>query len=245
MADELRGVTFDWWGTLYRHRNASGTRVDLIRRAAARGGMNLNEEEVAAAYSNAAAEFDRSWRAGQAYSTEAWLHDILAELGIELPAVEATALLSAMEEAILERPPVMVEGAGDLLCDLHEAGVRLGLISDTGLTVGRVMRRILERDQVLHCFQGWAFSDEVGAFKPDRRPFEAALTGMEVPAHRAIHVGDLPFTDIWGAKAMGMRAVLISGESDLPDEEGLADAVVTDYAQLRHLFGEWGILPAD
>jgi len=240
----LRGVTFDWWGTLYRHRDTSPARVGLIRQAAVAIGREVSEEAVAAAYSDAAAAFDREWRAGRVYTTAAWLDGILADLGLGLPVADRAALLAALEEAMLGQPPAMVAGARDLLHELHAAGVRLGLISDTGLTVGRVMRKILAADDVLHCFQGLAFSDEVGTVKPARRPYEAALSAMGVAPDQAIHVGDLPFTDICGAKAMGMRAVLITGVSGLRDD-GLADAVVEDYAGLRRLFGKWSLLTSN
>jgi hypothetical protein len=41
---------------------------------------------------------------------------------------------------------------------------------------------------------------------------------------------------------MGMRAVLITGVSGTEDD-GQADAVVKDFAELRQLFEEWGLLP--
>lgn len=242
MGPSLRGVTFDWWGTLYRHREARRRRVEKILDVLAAHGVQVSQDEVEAAYLVAAETFDREWRAGRAYSPESWLDEILNQVRADIPESECLMLRRFMEEAMLDHPPEMVPGARDLLHDLQAAGVKLGLISDTGLTVGRVMRTILERDGVLTCFQGLAFSDELGVTKPNPLTFRRALEGMGVAPAEAVHVGDLPFTDVRGAKELGMRAVLITGVTGLADD-GQADAVVEDFGELRELFRAWELLP--
>ncbi|MGI6209364.1 MAG: HAD family hydrolase [Anaerolineae bacterium] len=242
MEQPLRGVTFDWWGTLYRHREARSRRVQRIMEVLSARGLQVTLDEVEAAYLVGAETFDQEWRAGRAYSSEGWLKQILDQMRVDIPESERAALRRYMEEVMLEHPPEMVPGAKSLLHDLHAAGVKLGIVSDTGLTVGRVMRRILELEGVLDCFQGLSFSDEVGVTKPNPIAFRRALDAMGVRPEEAVHVGDLCFTDMKGAKAMGMRAVLITGVSGTEDD-GQADAVVKDFAELRQLFEEWGLLP--
>src|SRR5690606_35682267 len=153
-------------------------------------------------------------------------------LGLSTPEPGAATLCRSIEGAILFAPPVLVPGAAALLADLDRAGVRLGIISDTWITVGRVMHRILERDCILRHFTAFVFSDETGVTEPHRTAFETALAQLGVAAEQCVHVGDLPETDIIGAKAVGMRAVLVTGVSGR-DAEGVADAVVTDYRGLR------------
>ncbi len=241
MSEPLLGVTFDWWGTLYRHRDAGRRRVERIAQVLRQHGHPVTEDAVDSAYWAGADVFDAEWRAGRAYTPERWLSQVLDQLEADLPEGERDLLQSFMEEAILTHPPELVAGARDLLLDLADAGVKLGIVSDTGLTVGRVMRTILAGDGIEGCFQGFAFSDEVGFCKPNRLAFERALGEMGVAPARAVHVGDLPQTDIRGAKALGMRAVLVTGVSDTSDE-GTADAVVTDFDELRGLFQDWGLL---
>ena len=69
-----------------------------------------------------------------------------------------------------------------------------------------------------------------------------AAVGVEDPA-RAVFVGDRRFDDIHGAKAIGMRAVLVP-HSDIPDEqrghvEGEPDAVITRLADLLPIVDSW------
>jgi putative hydrolase of the HAD superfamily len=52
-------------------------------------------------------------------------------------------------------------------------------------------------------------STVVGVAKPDPRIFEMALDAVAVPAAHAIHVGDTPGADVVGARAAGVRPVLI------------------------------------
>jgi len=241
LADALRGITFDWWGTLYRHRETRARRVERICEVLHQHGHNQRPDAVDAAYRVAAQRFEAEWQAGRVYLPSQWLADTLEQLGVALPKEVCLVLQHSLEETMLEHSPVLAEGAASLLSDLHRAGIRLGIVSDTGLTVGRVMRRILDRHGILPYFSGFAFSDEVGVTKPHRRAFRSVLEQLGLRPEEAAHVGDLPQTDIQGAKEIGMRAILITGVSQQQDN-GNADAVVEDFAELRELLDRWEVL---
>ena len=243
MPGELKAVTFDWWGTLYVHREARARRLQLLSDFLRERGETVSRERLEAAYSTATGRLDREWRAGNVFLPRQWLRCVFEELGLALPSEAAAELCPMIEDAMLSEPPDLVPGAAALVADLHLASVRLGIISDTGLTVGRVMRRILDRDGILACFTAFVFSDETGVTKPHRVAFERASAQLGVPAVETTHVGDLPETDVTGAKAAGMRAVLINGVSGRADD-GIADAVVGDYSELRCLCQQWRLLPS-
>jgi putative hydrolase of the HAD superfamily len=101
------------------------------------------------------------------------------------------------------------------------------------------LRDHLDRRGLLQFFDGWSFSDEVGAYKPSPVIFEHALgtLGNPQPAQVA-HIGDLRRTDVAGALAMGMTAIRYSGVFDDPPENG-PDATITvaDYSELPALLG--------
>jgi putative hydrolase of the HAD superfamily len=50
----------------------------------------------------------------------------------------------------------------------------LGVISDTGITPGRVLRQILERNGLMDFFSVTVFSDETGVAKPQALMFQEA-----------------------------------------------------------------------
>jgi FMN phosphatase YigB (HAD superfamily) len=63
-----------------------------------------------------------------------------------------------------------------------------------------------------------------GRVKPHPTIFQAALDLLEVDAADAVMVGDSPAEDIDGARALGMRAILIDRVDRHPDvEERLND----------------------
>jgi putative hydrolase of the HAD superfamily len=68
-------------------------------------------------------------------------------------------------------------------------------------------------------------SAEVGVAKPDPAIFRRALELVGVDARDAWHVGDTPEADIEGARAAGLRPILIA-------REGGADADVHSLAEL-------------
>jgi putative hydrolase of the HAD superfamily len=237
---KLRAVTFDWWGTLYVHRDVRERRLQALGGSLAAHGCA--PEQVEAAYDAGMQRLDVAWRSCRVYHPKDWLADILADLGVELPEQACAYLQGEMEEAILATPPLLVPGAAELLASLHGAGVRLGLISDTGITVGRAMVHILEDHGIRRFFDAFSFSDETGVYKPQPKAFLTALEQMGVQPEEAVHVGDLPETDMCGAREVGMRPVLITGVSHRQDD-GCADAAVESFAELADLFHDWGLLP--
>ena len=167
---------------------------------------------------------------------------VLAELGQEVPDDLRGELMAVITDPAPEHDPVPTEHVAECLAVLDDAGVRIGIICDVGLTPSRTLRRFLGRHDLLDRFDHWSFSDEVGVFKPDPVIFRHALEGLGVDdPTSAVHVGDLRRTDVAGARALGITSVRYTGVFDDPvaDEEPEleADHVVADHALLPELLG--------
>ena len=121
-----------------------------------------------------------------------------------------------------------------MLPALAAAGVGLGVISDTGLTPGRILTTFMERDGVLDYFGALTFSDETGFPKPHPQMFLRTLARLGVPPREAAHVGDMPRTDVAGAQALGMLSVRMAAAEDHP-EPPEAHLVIRDHRELRAL----------
>lgn len=100
---------------------------------------------------------------------------------------------------------VIDKDAREVLLKLKEKGLVLGVISNSD---GRV-NRLLKKFNLLDYFNVVIDSSLVGVEKPDKKIFHLALSKANIPARRAVHVGDLYAVDVLGAKAAGMHAVLI------------------------------------
>jgi len=106
----------------------------------------------------------------------------------------------------------VIPGSVEALRALATLDVRLAIVSNAD---GKAESRLLEH-RVCQVGEGPGVavdtvidSEIVGVAKPDPRIFEIALERLGVPADRAIHVGDTPAADVDGARAAGVRPVLL------------------------------------
>jgi putative hydrolase of the HAD superfamily len=232
----LHAVTFDFWGTLYQNASAREERLHLLEEVLARHSQPRPWTALEAAYRHAWSVLDRVWlEEHRPITIECWLREMLAFLKAGLPEDVLAGLRQPMEEIYLHGgAPRPVPGVAEVLPRLSQR-YRLGLISDVGLTPGRVLREILRRDGLLSHFRALTFSDETRATKPLPEQFLRTLAVLKVRPEKAAHIGDLPETDLVGARAVGMKAVLYLGVSHRQDGRPLADAVFEEYDELENL----------
>jgi len=232
----LHAVTFDFWQTLYRGTFAQDERLCLLDEALLHHSQPRSRADLEAAYRHTLSMWERIWREEhRSITTVSWLREMLAFLNADLPEDELLNLCWAIEDIFLRSDgPHPVPGVIETLPRLARR-YRLGLISDTGLTPGRVLRDILRRDGLLPHFSALTFSDETGATKPLAGQFLRTLNILETRPEEAAHVGDLPETDLAGARAVGMKAVLFLGESHRQDGQPMADGVFEEYNELEKL----------
>lgn len=124
-----------------------------------------------------------------------------------------------MTSNLWEHVPPHVPG---VLGALRDRGLRLVVVSNANGT----LRRHFSRLGLDGYFTSILDSQEIGFEKPDPRLFEKALTMSGAEAASTIHVGDLYEVDVVGARAAGLRPVLL-------DERGLYDGV--DCERIRSL----------
>jgi putative hydrolase of the HAD superfamily len=94
---------------------------------------------------------------------------------------------------------------GPALSALRALGCSLGIVSNFDSRALRVLAGL----GLAPWFASVTLSSQAGATKPDRAIFERALARHGVDAGRAFHVGDSLVEDCEGARAAGLRAVLI------------------------------------
>lgn len=77
-------------------------------------------------------------------------------------------------------------------------------------------------------------SEEAGADKPDRRPFEVALEKLKIDSRDIWMIGDDPMTDMVGAGEMGIKKVQkIHGNIEVRDSGiGKPDLIFSNYGEL-------------
>jgi len=231
----IEAVTFDFWNTIACARSGAAM-VEARRKAvvAACEASNVEVEAVllAATLDEVTASYEGSWSAGTHFHPNEGAEMLVTALGVEGPAREAVAeaFLTAGRGAKLELSPEI----RPCLEALSERGLRLGIVCDVGFTGGELLREFLDREGLLGRFSGWAFSDEVGHYKPSPQIFEAALATLGAQPGGAAHVGDLRRTDIAGARVLGMTTIRYRGLHDDQGENGEpeADFVIESHSEL-------------
>jgi FMN phosphatase YigB (HAD superfamily) len=238
MARAIKAVTFDFWNTIARERPGAaiaGGRQEAVLAACEACNVAVAAEQLVATLEEVAATYHRSWSTGNHFHPSEGAEMLIATLGIEGAAREAVAeaFLTAGRGAKLELSPEI----RPCLETLGERGLRLGIVCDVGFTGGELLREFLDREALLGHFSGWAFSDEVGHYKPSPQIFEAALGALGAEPSKAAHVGDLRRTDVAGAAAVGMTTVRYRGLHDDRGEDGggEADFVIDSHRELPPL----------
>ncbi len=232
----LRAVTFDFWGTLAdaRHSNVPWRIHVLAGRLA-----GVSQEEVGRAYEAAWQRFRQAMQAGYGLPPAAMLSMTLDLLGTALPPAQYAATLRQWEEAMLEDPPPLLPGAMEVLQSVRRRGLAVGLICDTVLSPGRVIREFLWRLGARPLFDWLTFSNEIGATKHTPQPFRHTLRALGVAPEQALHVGDTPEADIAGARAVGMHAALLLENSQRREGMAQAEFVLERLQDLPALLSAW------
>ena len=233
----VRAVTFDFWDTLVRSDTAA---FRLARRIAVaeeldRHGLPAEHDAIEAAFDVALHKFNSGWNSNEQF-TGHHAADVVADiLGHDPSPTVRAALIDAYLGSQGEVQTELAPNVAATLRTLNDAGVRIGIVCDVGLTPSTNLRHILERHGVLGLFDHWSFSDEVGIYKPAPEIFEHALHGLgDLEPADAAHIGDLRRTDVAGALDMGMLALRYSGlaDDDDPAHGPEADLVIADHAEL-------------
>ena len=237
----MRAVAFDLWGTLIRDAPGGGRRRMLER-----------ERQLGAAYERAGAGIGAEAAVPQAIRAAIDALVVAHQRNIDLSGqdrldafrsamlercpttVEDDDLLSAIEHAICEsaswEPPDIIDGAETTLVSLHERGLRLAVVSNTGLAPGRYVEQALRSRGLDRWIEAWIWSDDVLSWKPGQAIFEATLEQLEVSAAEVAFVGDTPEADILGAQHANFGFTVLVGDKRDPAIE--ADLTLDSVAAL-------------
>jgi len=188
-----------------------------VSAALARHGVDADPRALAAAEPHVKRQMD----VGHTIATtdddrRGWLYFdlILERVGVEPSAATAAAVRELYEYHqqmnLWEYAP---DGAEAALQDLRRLGLRLVVVSNANGRLATVFDRIgLSKyfDCVIDSFLE-------GVEKPDPRLFQIALSRSGASAERTLHVGDLYYVDVVGARAAGLSAVLYDAADLYPD----------------------------
>lgn len=216
----LRTVFLDAGGVLV---NPNWTRVSAALRS---HGVEVPARALAEAEPAAKRQIDQHHTIAATNDTKrGWLYFNLILETAGVPRDERTdAALAELHEYHRRQNlwESVLPGVVPALAALRSKGLRLTVVSNANGTLCAHLDR-LGLSPLVDCVLD---SCDVGVEKPDPRLFHIALERSRASADSTIHVGDLYQVDVVGARAAGLRGVLL-------DEAGLYEEV--DCPKVRSL----------
>jgi len=201
----VRAVLLDALGTLLRLEPPAPRLREALR---ARHGIEVSERDAAGAVREEIAYYRANLHRGRDAAGLAGLRaDCAAMVGRVLGIEEDVE--AALLDAIVFTPYPEVPG---VLARWRAAGLRLVVASNWDVS----LHEALARTGLDALVDGAVSSAEAGSAKPAAAVFEQALAIAGVPAAAAIHVGDDLAADVEGARAAGIRPVLVVREGPAP-----------------------------
>ena len=171
-------------------------------------GVDVGAEAAAAAIRAEIAYYRANlWRARDAASLAELRADCAGEMRPALPAPVARAPLAELTAALMEALEFAAyPDAAPALRALRAAGCALVVVSNWDVS----LHERLAETGLAPLVDGVVASAEAGAAKPERAIFERALALAGARAADAWHAGDSVAEDVEGARAAGIRPVLIA-----------------------------------
>jgi putative hydrolase of the HAD superfamily len=217
-----RAVLFDALGTLVELQPPWPL---LQNTMATRHGIEISGEEAKQAMLAEMSYYRSHHDEG---SDEASLGDLRERCALvlrdQLPQAAALGV-EEMTEALLDSLRLTpFPDAAPALAALRAGGLRLAVVSNWDCS----LRSVLSELGLAGAVDTIVVSAEAGALKPDAAIFHVALGQLRREPHEAVFVGDSLETDVFGARAAGLRALLLDRDSAM--EAPPADSVERVYS---------------
>ena len=231
----IRGVLFDWDGTLVRgepfdfHAAAESIASYVARRLE----TQFSADDFRRAFQAVLPEY-KPGETELAPTIQRLLGEAFTWLGLAVGVndVESTARLFFREAAA---GLTVYDDARALLASLRYRGYRTGVVTNSLFPSALFEPKVNELGLAGY-FDSFVSSADVGLAKPNPSPYLKALADMGLEPQDAIFVGDTAVTDIAGARAAGMRAVLLERSDRARDRSGFL--VIERLTSLNDLLGE-------
>jgi putative hydrolase of the HAD superfamily len=225
----VQAVIFDWGGTLTPWHSIN---AEQLWQTICEPHFTVGEAAVHAAALHAAEQ--ELWETSRSQHRSATMNRLF-----ELAGVVPTEPLLATYVKAWQPHTVTDPEASGLLGDLHERGIRIGVLSNT-MWPRSWHEDVFRRDGILELIDAAIYSSEIDWTKPHPEAFAAAMraVGASDPAG-CVFVGDRPYDDVHGAQSIGMRAVLMPNSDVPPFDTAVPDAIIASLAELGPLIESW------
>ncbi|MBW1683517.1 MAG: HAD family hydrolase [Deltaproteobacteria bacterium] len=240
--DGIRAIFFDLGGTLFSNRQIPVACMPVLEEAARRLGIDGGIAGIGSAFVDASRLTNESYVNRPYYLHRDLFLDTAARL-LEVLGLEASEEFNEWfyeaQRTVLIRQMLLREDCLETLDALRSRGFQLLLVSNID---DDLLDPMLDNLGLRPYFDHWISSEAARSCKPDAGIFRQALERAGCGPEEVIFVGDSRVHDIQGARAVGIRSVLISeegGVSHFDDENFLAepDHVIRALSEVKEIVG--------
>ena len=240
----ITAVTFDLWQTLLLDNRELGRPRAQLRLEGTQAALKIAgeyydiehlREAYRSCYRHCRVVREDNLDVSFPEQVEIFINFISPNLAGRLPKEIIQEITRAYSDAFFVHPPVPHAESVAVLEGVRGMGLKIGLISNTGMTPGTAFRRFLDQHRMLQYFDILTFSDEVKLAKPSDQIFWMTVNSLNSTPEQTVHVGDHVINDVQGAKQAGLRTVWIEGfyqREDPTDPKTEPDIAVPDLGQV-------------
>ena len=228
----VEAVLFDWGGTLTPWRT-----ITPDEEWASLAAVAVPDRHREATHALVAAA-DQVWARSREEHRSSTIEEICRIAGVPYDEEHLDGYRAFWEPATVTDADVPA-----LFTWLRDEGIKVGVLSNT-VWPRSWHEDIFVRDGIDELIDGAVYTSEIAWTKPAPEAFLAAMEAVGSATPEAcVFVGDRLFDDIYGARNVGMRAVLVP-HSDIPNgqvghTEGEPDAVIHTLADLPDVIRAW------
>jgi 2-haloacid dehalogenase len=194
-------LTFDCYGTLI---NWESGLLPAIHRILAAHGRDIDDATLLKLYG----DFEQRFERGEFRPYREVLQSVVRQFGAELGFTPTAEEMRSLPDSLLTWKPWP-----DTVAALRQLKTRfrLAILSnvDDDLFAGTRPQLGVEFDEVVT-------AQQAQAYKPSLKLFELALSRVNAPAHRVLHVGQSIYHDVIPAQALGLATVWVNRPSARP-----------------------------
>jgi len=198
---DVRGVLFDFGNTLFAHAPLATTISECARRL----GVPMSDDQASdlADRIDVAAMTPDELAHVRDLDAAVWGQrwKLLYSIADEWVAMLGDAINADMHDPLQWVPYTR---SGETLRRLHESGLAVGIVSNTGWDV----RAVFAAHSMANFVTSFTLSYEAGAVKPDGKIFDVACESIGLEPGQVLMVGDDPRADS-GAVLAGIRTLLL------------------------------------
>ncbi len=216
-------LTFDCYGTLIDWETGI---LSAFHRILSAHGKKIDDATILKLYG----DFEQRFEQEPYRPYREVLQSVVRQFGAEFHFTPRPEELSSLPDSLPSwKPwPDTVEALAQL-----KSRFRLGIISnvDDDLFAGTRQQLKVDLDEVIT-------AQQAQAYKPSLKFFEQALSRVNAPAHRVLHVGQSIYHDVIPAQSLGLATVWVNRPSARPDigavksAQATPDLIVSSLAKL-------------